>query len=70
MHVRGFELVLHCHAVGKLLECLTIEGDGHASVSVKGELHAVLDLWFPAILHGRVRVIFIPAAGGFDLCQR
>lgn len=70
MHVKVFELVLHCHAVGKLLECLTIEGDGHASVSVKGELHAILDLWFPTILHGRVRVIFIPAVGMFDLCQR
>lgn len=63
MHVKVFELVLHCHAIGKLLECLTVEGDGHSRVSVKGELHAILDLWLPAILHGRVRVIFIPAVG-------
>lgn len=57
---------LHCHAVGELLECLTVEGDGHSSVGVKGELHTILNLWLPSILHGCVRVIFIPAVEPFD----
>lgn len=62
-----FEIsALHCHAVGELLECLTVEGDGHSSVSVKGELHTILHLWLPSILHKCVRVIFIPTVGMFD----
>lgn len=48
------------HAVGELLKCLTEEGDGDPGVSIKCELHSVLNLRFPAIFHQWIRVIFVP----------
>lgn len=51
---------IHCHPVGELLKGLAIKGDGHPSIGIKGELHTVLDLWFSALLHRSVRIIFVP----------
>lgn len=61
--------VSHCHPVGELLECLTVKGDGRPSVSIKGELHTVLNLWLPTVLHRCVRVIFIPTIVQFDISR-
>lgn len=58
---------LHCHPVGELLKGLAIEGDGHPSVGIKGELHAVLDLWLSALLHRGVRIIFVSKCIGDKL---
>lgn len=62
--------ILHCHPIGELLERLAVEGDGHPSVSVKGELHAILHLWFVALLPRGVRVIFIPRITRFQALGR
>lgn len=58
--------VLHSHPVGELLKCLTVEGDGYSCISVEGELHTVLNLWFSAFFHWCVRVVFIPAIRRFE----
>lgn len=58
--------VLHCHPVGELLKCLTVESDGHSCISIEGELHTVLNLWFSTFFHRCVRVIFIPAIRRFE----
>ncbi len=51
---------LHGHPIGELLESLAVEGDGDASIGIKGELHAVLNLRFSPVLHRCVRVVFVP----------
>lgn len=51
---------IHGHPVGELLKGLAVEGDSHSGVGIEGELHAVLDLRLPALLHRSVRIVFVP----------
>lgn len=51
---------LHSHPIGELLKRLAVESDGDPGVSIKGELHTVLNLGFPTVLHRSVRVVFVP----------
>lgn len=60
---------LHGHPVGELLKCLAVEGDGNSSISIKGKLHSILNLWLSTFLHRSVRIIFIPTIKKFDNSQ-
>lgn len=52
--------LLHCHPIGEFLKGLTVQGESHTSISIKGELHTIQNLGLPTLFGWSVRIIFVP----------